>query len=199
MLGSAIILFLLVFTLEANARDKVRMIIVGMVGIVTVLVALGALLSIPSVGALFQERAQVEQSYDSGETGRLGRQGYAFDVGLSNPFGIGPAEFPQLQIIEEAHDSYATSLHVYGWGGALIWNAMLVLTFVRMFTVLFKPSPNRRLLLPLVAVFISLVVEAGIIDIDHWRHYYLVMGLIWGIAQGFQTIKPGESKITALV
>ena len=25
------------------------------------------------------------------------------------------------RIAEEAHDSYATIIHVYGWGGALIW------------------------------------------------------------------------------
>jgi hypothetical protein len=25
------------------------------------------------------------------------------------------------------------------------------------------------------------VIEAAIIDIDHWRHYFLIVGLIWGV------------------
>jgi hypothetical protein len=27
-----------------------------------------------------------------------------------------------------------------------------------------------------------LVAESAIIDSDHWRHYYLIAGLIWGIS-----------------
>ncbi len=61
-------------------------------------------------------------NYDSGSTGRFGRQGYAFDMALSKPWGIGPAEFRNLRIPEEAHDSYANTFHVYGWGGAVIWD-----------------------------------------------------------------------------
>jgi hypothetical protein len=198
MVGSAALLFLLVFILEANARDKVRMLILGMVGVALSLAAIGGLLAIPEVGDLFANRAQVEQYYDSGENGRFGRQGYAFDMGLSNPFGIGPGEFKFTKISEEAHDSFATTLHVYGWGGALIWDVMLVLTLYRGFAALLKPSPNRRLLIPLLSVFLPLVIEGGIIDIDHWRHYYLIMGLIWGVTTGYKTVAPGENKVTAL-
>lgn len=199
LLGSSVLLFVLVFALEANPREKVRMIVIGMVGVAITLAILGALLSIPAVGALFQERFAVEQYYDSGENGRFGRQGFAYDVGLSNPLGIGPGEFVNTKINEEAHDTYATTLHVYGWGGALMWDAMLVLTLVRIGTALFRRSPNRRLLIPLVAVYIPLVVQAGIIDIDHWRHYYLIVGLIWGVTAGYYRLQPGESRATALV
>jgi len=199
LLGSAVILFALVFIFEANARDKIRMIILALVGVVMVIVAIGGLLSIPSVSALFDERASVEQSYDSGTTGRFGRQGYAFDLGLSHPFGIGPAEFRNLKIPEEAHDSFATTLHVYGWGGALCWDALIVMTLIRALAAMGKRSPNRRMLLPLIAVYVPLIIEAGIIDIDHWRHYYLIVGLIWGVTAGYYRVKPAENKVTALV
>ena len=199
LLGASVLLFLLTFVFEANGRDKVRMILLGMGGVITLGVALGGLLSIPAVGALFTERAQVEQSYDSGSTGRFGRQGYAFDMALSKPWGIGPAEFRNLRIPEEAHDSYATTFHVYGWGGAIIWDGLLLLTLIRGVTYLFKPGPNRRLLIPLLSAFIPLIIEAGIIDIDHWRHYYLISGLIWGVTSGYMRLKPGETKVTALV
>lgn len=199
ILGSALLLFLLVFICEANARQKVRMILLGVTGLVLVGAALGGLLSIPSVGALFEERASVEQNYDSGSTGRFGRQGYAFDLALSHPFGIGPAEFRNLEINEEPHDSYATTIHVYGWGGALIWDAIIVMTLARGFSALLQRSPNRRMLLPLLATYVPLIIEAGVIDIDHWRHYYLIVGLIWGVTAGYRRVSPGEDRLTALV
>ena len=199
LLGSAVLLFFLVFIFEANARQKVRMILLGMSGLVLVGIALGSLLSIPSVGALFEERASVEQNYDSGSTGRFGRQGYAFDLALSYPFGIGPAEFRNLEINEEAHDSYATTFHVYGWGGALVWDVLIAMTLMRGFSALIRPSPNRRMLLPLLATYVPVIIEAGIIDIDHWRHYYLIVGLIWGVTAGYRRLAPGEDRASALI
>jgi hypothetical protein len=41
-------------------------------------------------------------------------------------------------------------------------------------------------LIPLVAVFVPLAGEAAIIDIDHWRHFFLVGGLIWGVTAAWQ-------------
>ena len=200
LLGSAVLLFILTLAFEANARQKVRMIILAMVGLVMVVCAIGGLLSIPSVNELFAVRAEVEQSYDSGATGRFGRQGYAFDLGLTHPFGIGPAEFREIAAVpEEAHDSYATTLHVYGWGGALIWDVIILLTLARSFRALVRKAANRRLLIPLLATYVPLIIEAGIIDIDHWRHYYLITGLIWGVTAGYGRLKPGEDRITALV
>ena len=198
LLGSAVLMFVLSFALEANARDKVRMIIIAMVGIIFVLVALGGLLSIPSVGRLFTERASVEQNYDSGENGRFGRQGFAFELALSHPFGIGPGEFRTLRNTEEPHDTYANVLHVYGWGGAFCYYGLIIMTLIRGTSALFKRSPNRRLLVPLMAVYIPLIIEAGIIDIDHWRHYFLIVGMIWGVTAGYLRVKPGENRVTAL-
>ena len=183
---------------EEAGGDKLRMIFIALAGLALVIVALGGLLSIPSVGKLFDERASVEQDYDSGSTGRFGRQAYAFDLALANPFGIGPSEFRNLRVIEEPHDTYVSTIHVYGWGGALCYDAIIILTLWRAFASLFKASPNRRLLIPLVAVFIPLIIESAIIDADHWRHYYLVVGMIWGVTSGYKRLQPREDRHTAL-
>jgi hypothetical protein len=37
-------------------------------------------------------------------------------------------------------------------------------------------------MIPLVGTFTMVVGESAIIDSDHWRHYFLVAGMIWGIA-----------------
>jgi hypothetical protein len=33
----------------------------------------------------------------------------------------------------------------------------------------------------LCAAFIGVVVEGLVIDSDHWRHFFLLMGTIWGL------------------
>lgn len=197
--GGVLILFLLIWIFEAHARDKVRMLVLALVGGGVMVVALGGLLSIPSVGALFSERASVEQNYDSGDTGRFGRQGYAFNLALQHPLGIGPAEFRNLLVSEEPHDTYVTVFHVYGWGGGLCFYALIAMTLWRGCRALAVRAPNRRVLIPVMATFVPLVIEAAIIDIDHWRHLYLLIGVIWGITSGYHRLQPGESRATALL
>lgn len=34
------------------------------------------------------------------------------------------------------------------------------------------------------AAFLGVVVEGAIIDTDHWRHFYLLLALIWGLMAG---------------
>lgn len=178
---SSLIVLVLCFWLEAAARDKVRIMIMSLVGAAMLVVALAGLLSIPTVADLFEQRA-AGQNYDSGETGRFGRQGYAFELALDHPLGIGPHEFRNLRIIEEPHNVYVTVLHVYGWGGGAFYYLLIILTLWRGVAALTRPSPYRLMMIPLVATFAMLVGESAIIDSDHWRHYYLIAGLIWGIA-----------------
>jgi len=151
------------------------------------------------VQRLFEVRASA-QNYDEGETGRFGRQGYAFELALANPLGIGPLEFRNLRVKEEPHDAYVSVLHVYGWGGGLVFYLFIGITIWRGVSFVLRKSPNRLLLIPLVSTFIPLCVEAAIIDLDHWRHFYLVGGLIWGVTAAYNKVLPGEDKrLSALV
>lgn len=196
---SAAIVYLLIFFLEAYALEKVRMLLLALVGLLTLVVAIGGLLSIPQVSRLFEARAAT-QNYDVGETGRFGRQAYAYDLALQHPWGIGPFEFRQMRITEEPHNSYVSTLHVYGWGGGFLFIVLVATTSWRGLTFVFRPGPNRLLLIPLVGTFIPLAVEAAIIDLDHWRHFFLVAGLIWGVTAAYGKVQPGEEKrLSALV
>lgn len=196
---SAMLVYLLCFVLVAHAREKVRMLILALVGALMIVVAIGGLLSIPSVQRLFEARATA-QSYDEGETGRFGRQGYAFELALENPWGMGPLEFRNLRIREEPHNTYVNVVHVYGWGGGLAFILLIGTTLWRGLTFVVKSSPNRLLLIPLVSVFVPLSIEAAIIDLDHWRHFFLIAGLIWGVTAGYRTTRKGEDgRLSALV
>jgi hypothetical protein len=197
--ASAAAVYLLIFFLEAHAKEKVRMLMIALAGGMMILVALAGLFSVPAVQRLFEVRA-TSQSYDEGETGRFGRQTYAYELALNEPLGIGPYEFRNLRIREEPHNSYVSTLHVYGWGGGFIFILFIGITIWRGVTFVTRPGPNRLLLIPLVSTFIPLSVEAAIIDLDHWRHFFLVAGLIWGVTAAYPKILPGEeARHSALV
>jgi len=182
---SSLIVFALVFILEAKARHKARMLLLALSGTAFLVVATAGALSIPSFVSFLELRTQT-QNYDTGDSGRFGRQGYAFDLALTHPLGLGPLEFRNLRVKEEPHDTYVNVLHAYGWGGGLAFILFIGITIWRGATFLVRPGPLRPLLIPLVAVFVPLCGEAAIIDIDHWRHFFLVGGLIWGVTAAWQ-------------
>ncbi|WDR06060.1 hypothetical protein PSQ90_00930 [Devosia rhodophyticola] len=190
--ATSLLVMMLVFWLEANAHDKVRIMILSIVGTLGLVVALGGLLSVPAVYQLFETRT-ASQKYDGGSTGRFGRQGYAFDLALSNPWGIGAGEFHNLRITEEPHDTYVSVLHVYGWGGGAMYYLFVLATLWRGISSLRHQSPYRLLMIPVISTFSILVIEAAIIDIDHWRHYYLVAGMIWGLSTAIRNGPQGSS------
>jgi O-antigen ligase len=190
---SAAIVFILIFIFETTAREKVRLMTIAMVGAMIVTVSIVGLLSIPAVSRLFEIRATA-QNYDEGETGRFGRQGYAYETALAHPLGIGPNEFNQMRVMELPHNSYVNTLLVYGWGGGLVFYVLVFATIWRGVGFVIRPGPNRLLLIPLVAVFIPLAAEAAIIDLDHWRHFFLVAGLIWGITGAYWRADASERK-----
>ncbi|ODT65264.1 MAG: hypothetical protein ABS75_32295 [Pelagibacterium sp. SCN 63-23] len=181
--GSTMLVFGLCFWLEARARDKVRMLIFALVGGMVVLVSFAGLLSVPAIGSLFEARASVTQDYDTGETGRFGRQGYAFDLALSHPWGMGPTEFGHLRIREQPHNTYVTVIQAYGWGGGLCYYLLVLATLWRGIAGL-RDRERRGLLIPVLAVYVPLAIQSGLIDTDHWRHYFLVVGLVWGLTAG---------------
>lgn len=196
---SALIVFAGNFFFVAVAKEKVRMLLIAMAGLMAMVVGIAGLLSIPQVSRLFEIRASA-QTYDEGETGRFGRQAFAFELALSKPLGIGPNEFNQMRVSELPHNSYVNFLLVYGWGGGFVFAVLVLTTIWRGVSTVVRPGPNRLLLIPLVAVFIPLAGEAAIIDMDHWRHLFLVAGLIWGVTAAYQTAgKEERGRLSALV
>lgn len=190
---SSVIVLALIFFLEATAREKVRIMLMALAGGLMLMVALAGLLSIPAVSNLFETRAS-SQNYDTGETGRFGRQGYAYELALDHPWGLGPGEFRNLRIIEEPHNVYVSVLHVYGWGGGAMFYLLIAITIWKAFQTVLRPSPYRLLAIPVFATFTIVMAESIIIDSDHWRHIYLLIGLVWGLSTAVQNAPRGPYK-----
>lgn len=189
LLLTFIIVFVLDYTLEATARERIKMIGLAVSGVLVLILGILGLLMIPEVSDLFLQRASLVQSYDGGETGRFGRQAWGYGLALNNPLGIGPWQFDQMLVTEQPHNTYLKVFLDYGWlgGGAFLW--LIFMTLRRAVVSLAIPSPNRLLMIPAFATFLPLIMEAAIIDIDHWRHLFLVMGIIWGVSAGYDVYK----------
>ncbi len=190
--ASSLITLVLVFMLESSARDKVRILLMSLLGAGMLIVAIGGLLSVPAVNKFFELRT-ASQNYDSGETGRFGRQGYALELALDNPWGIGPGEFATKRIVEEPHNVFVSVLHGYGWGGGFFFYVMIAITLWKGGIMLLRPSPYRLMAIPVMATFSMVVAESIIIDSDHWRHIYLLVGLVWGLS----TAVANEQRLSA--
>ena len=53
-------------------------------------------------------------------------------------------------------------------------------TLIAAFPLLFRTGPLQAVTQAAYIVFLGHIIIATVIDIDHWRHVYLLFGLLWG-------------------
>ena len=63
-----------------------------------------------------------------------------------------------------------------------VFHAMLVITtLISGLREVFRRTPWQRTYIAVFATFAAEVGESYIIDVQHWRHFYLLIGVIWGL------------------
>ena len=137
-----------------------------------------------AVARLLEERASLTQSYDVGPEGRFGGQEKAINLILENPLGIGGHQFSPFYHHEEAHNVYLSMMLNAGWPGGLIYFIICLATLVLGFGHALRNTVTRPLFLIVYAALAANILEGVLIDSDHWRHFYLLMGVVWGLMAG---------------
>lgn len=169
--------------MATTRRSIVRVKVVALLflaGLIGVGVIVAALTN-DQVAQLLAQRATLEQSYDVGAEGRFGGQEKAVGIISENPLGIGAQEFVHRYHHEEVHNVYLTMLLNAGWlGGGIYW-ILVGLTLVLGLRHALRAGDNRLLFLVAFSAFAATAFEGVIIDSDHWRHFYLLMALVWGM------------------
>lgn len=145
------------------------------------MVVIAGALQLEKVRDLFEERASLSQSYDIGPLGRFGGQKKAVDILLQNPQGIGVGVFAERYHHEQPHNSYLTVFLRGGWLGGLMYLFIICLTLGLGYRHVLRDTPTRPMFLVLLASFTGLCLENLLLDTDHWRHFYLLLGLLWGV------------------
>ncbi|MDR7037690.1 O-antigen ligase [Methylobacterium sp. BE186] len=179
--GSAVAVGVMVASVYAGA-PRLRRRIVGLTLLTAVLgiVAILALLSVEHVAQMFETRAAMTQSYDEGETGRFGNQLRGIGLLVGMPMGMGPMHW-RLTFGLEPHNSYIGSFANGGWlGGAAFLGLVLATGFVG-FRLMARDTPHRahaQIVWPALLMFF---VQAVQIDIEKWRHVYMMLGMVWAL------------------
>jgi len=164
-----------------NPRMRGRIVLLGIFAAVGVMLLVIALNSVGSIHDMFVERAQPIQSYDVGPGGRFWLQELALNTILDHPNGMGPFEFDRVFGLQQ-HNVYMQGFLVYGWLGGAAYVTLVVVTLLIGLRFVRVPTPWQNYLIAAYACFVGEAVEGMIVDTDHWRHFFLLLGLIWGLA-----------------
>jgi len=185
---SAFMLALMVLTSQSRA-ERSRIIVISVIAVIVVAMLITVLLSFDSIGEMFKQRASFDQSYDEGRFGRFGRHILGADMALDLPFGIGPLQFHNY-FPEDTHNSYLNAFMSGGWISGICYPVLVFVTVIMGFRHIFVRVPWQRAYLAIFAAFLGTVGESFIIDTDHWRHFWMMLGTMWGMfaaAQRYQT------------
>ncbi|MBE3110785.1 MAG: O-antigen ligase family protein, partial [Acidobacteria bacterium] len=173
--------FFIFATSPTNLRRLKLLVCIVLAGAVAVGI-LAAAQNVPQVAELMGERATLEQSYDVGPEGRFGGQQKAVGLIVSHPLGIGALEFARSYHPEDVHEVYLSMFLNGGWVGGTFYLALVLITLLLGLRTVIQDRSGSGLSTVLFAAFVGMALEGIVIDTDHWRHFYLLMAMIWGLA-----------------
>ena len=192
---AAFMLALMVLTSQSRPQRS-RIIVMSVVAVVGVAILLAVLLSFDSIAEMFKQRASFDQSYDEGRFGRFGRHILGADMALDLPFGIGPLQFHNY-FPEDTHNSYLNAFMSGGWLAGICYPALVFVTVIAGFRHVFVPVPWQRTYLAIFSAFLGTVGESFVIDTDHWRHFWMMLGAMWGMFAAAQRHRTAAEPVPA--
>ncbi len=179
---AALIVMGLTFLTSRSANERARIALITLAGVLAIALFVAVLLSLEPVAALFTARASLEQSYDIGPMGRFGRYLLAVEFALDHP-----------RLLQEApHNVYLNSFMAGGWLAGFAYLTLTAVTVVMGLRYVLVATPWRRTYHAVYAAYLGVVTESLIVDSDHWRHYFLILGVLWGLMSATRVYRPLE-------
>nr|WP_066735034.1 O-antigen ligase family protein [Bradyrhizobium sp. CCH5-A9] len=181
LVAATLLMVALTFLTAPSAARRARIIGLSLLALGFVVVALLFALSFENIRSVFEVRANLVQDYDGGVTGRFGNQLRSIPLLLDVPNGFGPLRFRWL-FPEDPHNVYINAFASYGWLGGFSWLALMAATCLVGWRLVFQRTPRQTHAIALWSVLFVTILQGMQIDTDHWRHMYLMLGLVWGLA-----------------
>jgi len=178
---SAAMMVLLMFIKERSGAFRLKVLIITLGGIVFCVVAIVVALQIPQVADLLTSRTKLVQDYDGERLGRFARHQIGFLNAMSQPLGIGPMVFSTI-FPEDEHNIWLKSLTTYGWLGFITYIGMVWTTIWFGLRYMFRDRPWQPYLLIGWIAICGHELIGNVIDTDHWRHHFMLFGIVWGCA-----------------
>ncbi len=178
-LFSAMALVLILLLKERTGAFRLKILLLSLAAVATLVVAVTIALQFEQVRNLFLDRTTLVKEYDGGHLGRFARHRIGFLNAMEQPFGIGPMVFSKI-FPEDEHNIWLKSLTSYGWLGFVSYISMMAWTVTIGFRYLLRNRPWQPYLMISWIVVIGHMIIGNVIDTDHWRHFYLLLGIVWG-------------------
>jgi len=182
LVGAVLLVVVLTFLTAPDAKRRARIVFLMLAMLVCVVAALMIALSFENIRAVFEVRASLDQSYDQGVTGRFGSQLRAIPMLLDEPNGFGPLRFRWIFNQQDPHNVYVNAFASYGWLGGFAWLGLMAATCYVGWWLVFQRTATQNHAIALWSVLFVLILQGVQIDTDHWRHLYLMLGLVWGLS-----------------
>jgi O-antigen ligase len=164
-----------------DLRTRLRLIVLSAAAAGAFAVFVVTAISIGSLSEMLEQRAKLTQTYDVGSGGRFNLQELAVGAVLKHPAGMGPYQFAKAYGGQQ-HNVYFQAFLDYGWMGGFAYVTLVILTLAIGFRQSIVHTPWQPYLVASLGMFCGEVLEGFVIDTDHWRHYFLALGLVWGLA-----------------
>jgi len=178
-LFSAVTMVLIMFIKERSGAFRLKIIVLALGGVIFSVLAIVIALQIPQVSDLLTSRTSLVQEYDGGHLGRFDRHRIGFMDAMEQPLGIGPLVFGTIWG-EDEHNIWLKSLTSYGWIGFLAYVSLALTTIGYGFRYLLRDRPWQPYLMIGWVVLVGHQLIGNVIDTDHWRHHFLLYGIVWG-------------------
>jgi O-antigen ligase len=173
-------LFFLTFLVSPTIRVRSRVVFIALAGAIALAGLLSFSLTFENVRSMFENRAKLVQSYDTGETGRFGDQANSVPLLLVRPNGFGPLQYRHY-FTNDPHNVYLNAFASYGWLGGFAYLLFVLSTFAVAWRAVFTASPWQHHAIAIACPLTFTILQGVQIDTDHWRHFYLMAGLMWGL------------------
>jgi hypothetical protein len=192
MVFTALIVLALTFATSRSPAQRLRIVLLTIAGMAVMTMFIVALLSIDAVAELFKQRASLHQDYDVGGLGRFARHVLGALLALDRPLGIGPLQFDKY-FPEDPHNSFLNAFMAGGWLSGACYPTLVVCTLVFGLRTVFARTPWQPTAIVVYAAYVGTATESYIIDTDHWRHGFLVLGVLWGLIGATSAYKARET------
>jgi len=176
---TAVVALALTFLTSRSEPLRLRIVLLTIAGAAVLVIFIVALVSIDAVAVMFKERASL-QTYDVNEQGRFARHAMGAIFALDVPLGIGPLQFNKY-FTEDPHNSYLNAFMAGGWLAGACYPALVALTLFYGLRCALTRTPWQSTAIIVYAGYFGIATESVIIDSDHWRHAFLLLGLLWGL------------------
>jgi len=177
---SGIMLVGLMFILTPSSKLRSRIVVLCLIGVAVLVVLFSIAMSFESIRSLLLERAHLVNSYDGGERGRFGNQLRSIPFLMERINGFGPHVFSKL-FGEDPHNVFLNGFASYGWLGGFSYLLLIISTIMIGVKTIFTRTPWQWFSIAVGAPLLFTILQGIQIDTDHWRHFYLLLGMMWGL------------------